>query len=213
MRSRSEDCRPPVLSEQGACFMIDCHMDATSPRKPHSMEVVAPCIYPLTVLPARAGVAPRMRQTRARAAPCSDRIRAKGGRSGRANTHCHPRPLRPLTRGGPSREGGAPATYAPLPQDHSICPVRQRQQTKTLQRGRVPLDPMPAWVLTRRRQIGERIRAARERADLTQIELGQRIGRDHRTIHRWEYAYRVPTLEDLLLLADAADVPLAELVR
>lgn len=72
---------------------------------------------------------------------------------------------------------------------------------------------MPAWVLTRRRQIGERIRAARERADLTQIELGQRIGRDHRTIHRWEYAYRVPTLEDLLLLADAADVPLAELVR
>ncbi|MEU7658708.1 helix-turn-helix domain-containing protein [Streptomyces lincolnensis] len=77
----------------------------------------------------------------------------------------------------------------------------------------MPLDPMPAWVLTRRRQIGERIRAARERADLTQIELGQRIGRDHRTIHRWEYAYRVPTLEDLLLLADAADVPLAELVR
>ncbi|GAA2225203.1 helix-turn-helix domain-containing protein [Streptomyces nogalater] len=62
---------------------------------------------------------------------------------------------------------------------------------------------MPDWVRTRRREIGARIRAARLRAGLTQIQLGDRIGRDIRTIHRWEYAQRVPTLEDLLLLADA----------
>ncbi|MEU9643584.1 helix-turn-helix transcriptional regulator [Streptomyces sp. NPDC048188] len=71
---------------------------------------------------------------------------------------------------------------------------------------------MPAWVPARRRQIGERLRAARLHANLTQVQLGERIGRDHRTIHRWEYAQRVPNLEDLLLLADAVGVPLRDLV-
>lgn len=72
---------------------------------------------------------------------------------------------------------------------------------------------MPDWVLPRRREIGARIRTCRERAGLTQLQLGNLIGRDHRTIHRWEYAIRIPTLEDLLLLADAMGVPLAELLR
>lgn len=72
---------------------------------------------------------------------------------------------------------------------------------------------MPDWVPARRRQIGERIRGARMQANLTQLELGRRIGRDHRTIHRWEYAQRVPNLEDLLLLADALGVQLPDLVR
>lgn len=72
---------------------------------------------------------------------------------------------------------------------------------------------MPDWVPARRRQIGQRLRAARIHAGLTQLELGQRIGRDHRTIHRWEYAQRIPNLEDLLLLADATGAPLADLVR
>ncbi|NEC76501.1 helix-turn-helix domain-containing protein [Streptomyces rochei] len=76
----------------------------------------------------------------------------------------------------------------------------------------MPLDPMPDWVPARRRQIGERIRAARLHANLTQEQLGERIGRDRRTIHRWEYATRVPDLEDLLLLADAIGVPLRDLV-
>lgn len=72
---------------------------------------------------------------------------------------------------------------------------------------------MPDWVPARRREIGARLRAARVHAGLTQLQLGERIGRDHRTIHRWEYACRIPTLEDLLLLADALNTPLAELVR
>ncbi|WP_432184840.1 helix-turn-helix domain-containing protein [Streptomyces tendae] len=67
---------------------------------------------------------------------------------------------------------------------------------------------MPA----RRRQIGERLREARHHAGLTQLQLGERIGRDHRTIHRWEYAQRIPDLQDLLLLADAVGVPLRDLV-
>lgn len=77
----------------------------------------------------------------------------------------------------------------------------------------MPLDPMPDWVPARSREIGERLRDAREHAGLTQLQLGNRIGRDHRTIHRWEYAYRIPNLEDLLVLADALGVPLADLVR
>lgn len=71
---------------------------------------------------------------------------------------------------------------------------------------------MPDWVPARRREIGERLRDAREHAGLTQLQLGNHIGRDHRTIHRWEYAYRIPNLEDLLLIADALNVPLADLV-
>jgi transcriptional regulator with XRE-family HTH domain len=72
---------------------------------------------------------------------------------------------------------------------------------------------MPDWVPARRREIGARIRRARIHAGLTQMQLAERVGRDHRTIHRWEYAHRVPSLTDLLLLADALDIPLAELVR
>ncbi len=72
---------------------------------------------------------------------------------------------------------------------------------------------MPDWVPARRRQIGERLRAARLHANLTQQQLGERIGRDHRTIHRWEYARSAPDLEDLLLLADVLGVPLPQLVE
>ncbi|MFE6482382.1 helix-turn-helix transcriptional regulator [Streptomyces sp. NPDC057757] len=78
---------------------------------------------------------------------------------------------------------------------------------------RVPLDPMPDWVTARRREIGTRLREARLEAGLTQVQLGERIGRDHRTIHRWEYAQRIPSLEDLLVLADAVGVPLPELLQ
>jgi transcriptional regulator with XRE-family HTH domain len=72
---------------------------------------------------------------------------------------------------------------------------------------------MPDWVPARRREIGDRLRTARLQAGLTQLQLGERVGRDHRTIHRWEYAHRIPNLEDLLLIADALNVPLADLVR
>lgn len=77
----------------------------------------------------------------------------------------------------------------------------------------MPHDPLPDWALARRQQIGDRIRAARHHAGLTQVQLGERIGRDHRTIHRWEYATADPSLTDLLLLAYALDIPLADLVR
>ncbi|WP_255951527.1 helix-turn-helix domain-containing protein [Streptomyces odontomachi] len=76
----------------------------------------------------------------------------------------------------------------------------------------MPLDPLPDWVLARRRAIGDRIRAARLHANLSQVALGERIGRDHKTIHRYEYGTSVATVDDLILIADACGVPLAQLV-
>lgn len=76
----------------------------------------------------------------------------------------------------------------------------------------MPLDPMPDWVPPRRRQIGEHIRTARRAAKLSQVGLGELIGRDHKTVHRWETAVTDPSLTDLLLIAHTVGIPLSELV-
>jgi ribosome-binding protein aMBF1 (putative translation factor) len=95
--------------------------------------------------------------------------------------------------------GDLPRQVKTFPQDHSTI-------------GRVH-DPLPDWVPRRRAEIGLRLRNARRAAGLSQMTLGDRIGRDHKTISRWENALRAPDLTDLLLIADALDVPLADLVR
>ena len=74
----------------------------------------------------------------------------------------------------------------------------------------MPLDPPPQWLLPRRQEVGARIRTLRNEANLTQLQLADRIGRDHRTIHRWEYGTRIPSLDDLLLMADALGLSPAE---
>lgn len=77
----------------------------------------------------------------------------------------------------------------------------------------MPTDPPPAWVVTRRQAIGTAIRDAREYANLTQMQLAELVGRDHKTIHRFEHAISDPSLSDLLRIASALDHPLADLVR
>ncbi|MEU8760630.1 helix-turn-helix transcriptional regulator [Streptomyces sp. NPDC048659] len=71
----------------------------------------------------------------------------------------------------------------------------------------------PPWVISRRRLIGARIRAAREHADLSQVRLGELVDADHKTIHRIEYGTSDPGLGLMLQIAKALDIPLAELVR
>ncbi|MEU2797733.1 helix-turn-helix domain-containing protein [Streptomyces sp. NPDC059173] len=73
-------------------------------------------------------------------------------------------------------------------------------------------DPAPDWVLPRRQRIGRRLRDLREDRGLTQIQLAERAGMDHKTVHRIEYAITDPSLSMLLRLAAALDVELAELV-
>ncbi|MER5677337.1 helix-turn-helix transcriptional regulator [Streptomyces sp. NPDC002238] len=74
-------------------------------------------------------------------------------------------------------------------------------------------DSPPDWVLPRRQAIGLVLRHAREDAGLTQIQLGERAGMDHKTVHRIEYGTSDPSLSMLLRLAAALGRPLSDLVQ
>lgn len=96
------------------------------------------------------------------------------------------------------------ATVWVLTDDHagySVCRVPTRR------------NAYPEWVLTRRTQLGHRISALRQDAGLSQDQLALRCGLDRRTVQRYEAAVRDPRFADLLLIADALDLPLADLVR
>ncbi|MEW2525387.1 helix-turn-helix transcriptional regulator [Streptomyces sp. NPDC047071] len=73
--------------------------------------------------------------------------------------------------------------------------------------------PPSARVLAVRRAVGERIRAARLHANLTQEKLAEVAGLDRQTINRMEQGHASPRLDNLVRIADALDVPLADLVR
>ena len=77
----------------------------------------------------------------------------------------------------------------------------------------MPSDPLPAWVLTRRRAIGDNIRAARTARRLSQEALGELTGLDRKTINRVEQGAYATSIDHLLLIADAIGVPLSDLVR
>jgi transcriptional regulator with XRE-family HTH domain len=73
--------------------------------------------------------------------------------------------------------------------------------------------PLPDWVAAERRRIGDRIRAARLYANLTQEKVALASGVDRASVNRIEQGHQAPTIDTLLLLADAIGVDLAELVR
>jgi transcriptional regulator with XRE-family HTH domain len=77
----------------------------------------------------------------------------------------------------------------------------------------VPSAPPPDWILQRRRLVGDRIRNAREDAGLTQEMLAELAGLDRQAINRIEQAHASPKLDNLFRIADALNVPLADLVR
>ncbi|MGW3023227.1 helix-turn-helix domain-containing protein [Streptomyces sp. NPDC001221] len=72
---------------------------------------------------------------------------------------------------------------------------------------------MPDWVLTRRRAIGDHVRAARLARHLTQETLGKLTGLDRKTINRIEQGAHATLVDHLILIADTLDIPLADLVR
>lgn len=73
--------------------------------------------------------------------------------------------------------------------------------------------PPPAWVIARRRAIGDRIRAARSAAGYTQEQIALRIGMDRATYNRIEQGHSAALVDSLILIADAIGVPLSDLVR
>ncbi|MFH9404810.1 helix-turn-helix domain-containing protein [Streptomyces sp. NPDC017638] len=77
----------------------------------------------------------------------------------------------------------------------------------------MPPNSPPDWVLARRRAIGDAIRAARGMRKLSQEKLGDLAGLDRKTINRTEQGSHATRIDHLLLIADALDVPLAQLVR
>lgn len=77
----------------------------------------------------------------------------------------------------------------------------------------MPSDPLPDRVLTRRRQIGDHIRAARTERKLSQEKLAEAAGLDRKTVNRIEQGTHATLIDHLLLIADALEVPLADLVR
>lgn len=67
--------------------------------------------------------------------------------------------------------------------------------------------------MTRRRELGRRIADCRRAADLSQDQLADHVGVERRTIQRYESGERDPGYSALLLIADAVDCEVADLVR
>ncbi|MFE6903759.1 helix-turn-helix domain-containing protein [Streptomyces sp. NPDC057717] len=72
--------------------------------------------------------------------------------------------------------------------------------------------PRPDWVLAHRLSLGHRIAALRRQAKLSQEELGNLSGVDRRSIQRYEGGQRDPQFSDLLLIAHALRVQVADLL-
>ncbi|MFE2990323.1 helix-turn-helix transcriptional regulator [Streptomyces sp. NPDC059262] len=74
-----------------------------------------------------------------------------------------------------------------------------------------PAPPSPR-VLAARRAVGERIRAARLHANMTQETLAERAGIDRQSVNGIEQGHASPVLDNLIRIADALEVPLRDLV-
>lgn len=77
----------------------------------------------------------------------------------------------------------------------------------------MPSAPPPDWVLDRRRVIGDQIRAARLEANLTQQKVAELAGMERQAINRIEQGHQAALIDNLIRIADAIGVPLADLVR
>ncbi|WUH94479.1 helix-turn-helix domain-containing protein [Streptomyces sp. NBC_00433] len=73
--------------------------------------------------------------------------------------------------------------------------------------------PIPDEILRRRLALGVRIRIAREAADLSQDRLAELAGLTRASISHIETGVHSPTVDRLMLIADAVRVPLSVLVR
>ncbi|MFE0270794.1 helix-turn-helix domain-containing protein [Streptomyces sp. NPDC058992] len=73
--------------------------------------------------------------------------------------------------------------------------------------------PPPDWVLSRRRQIGANIRAARLHANLTQQTISERTGIDRSVIVNIEHGHSAALVDTLILIADAIGIDLSQIVR
>ena len=59
--------------------------------------------------------------------------------------------------------------------------------------------------------IGERIKAARKKAGLTQKQLGEKMGISYQAVAQWENDLRNPKIETLRAIANALGMPVSDL--
>lgn len=60
--------------------------------------------------------------------------------------------------------------------------------------------------------IFERLKAARKKAGLTQVEVSERMGISKHSYTQWELGYRNPTIKTLKKIASALDIPFESLI-
>jgi transcriptional regulator with XRE-family HTH domain len=68
-------------------------------------------------------------------------------------------------------------------------------------------------VLLARLELGHRIAARRRELGLSQDNLADRIGMERRSVQRYEAGSRDPGYSELLLIAQALEVSVADLIR
>lgn len=76
---------------------------------------------------------------------------------------------------------------------------------------RVPAADLPPWLLQERRALGGRIRTAREARGWTQPRLAERAEISRDSVYRTELGTRAASIDILLRIARALDVPLGHL--
>ncbi|WP_200302530.1 helix-turn-helix domain-containing protein, partial [Streptomyces adelaidensis] len=69
----------------------------------------------------------------------------------------------------------------------------------------MPSAPPPAWVLDRRRVIGDQIRAARREVRLSQEKLAELAGMERQAINRIEQGHQSALLDNMIRIADALE--------
>jgi DNA-binding XRE family transcriptional regulator len=74
-------------------------------------------------------------------------------------------------------------------------------------------DPPTTHALQARRRIGRNVTAARMPARLSQEDLAKLAGVSRQTVYRIETRVRAARVDWLVVIADALQVPLADLVR
>jgi transcriptional regulator with XRE-family HTH domain len=76
----------------------------------------------------------------------------------------------------------------------------------------VPQDPLPDWLREWRWEVGKRIRAEREWANLTQERLAELLEVERTTVVRIELGITSPRLDRLLAIAHALGIEPARLM-
>ncbi|MFD7410600.1 helix-turn-helix domain-containing protein [Kitasatospora purpeofusca] len=70
-----------------------------------------------------------------------------------------------------------------------------------------PRRPPDAHQLQERRAVGDRIRHLRRTQTMSQERLGELVGRDRQTIRHYERGMTPASVDDLIAIARALDIP------